>query len=208
MLWDSVILVLAVVLAVNGWNRGLLRSWRGPIAIVLATLITQHFYIDFSTWIMSRLRINPENSVIVGYLMLWFSLEAVLEIVLSMLLKSLGSRRPVFFDRLAGVAYGLAKSVVIVVLPLMAVSVPLKIPEPPADKSGLAVPDFAENASGSYLVPGFSNVAQAMVPLLGNYVVSYAAPSFTPTYSSGSEEADNDSGKPKFNKEDLKNLLK
>jgi uncharacterized membrane protein required for colicin V production len=187
MLWDGLILLAAIVLAINGWNRGLLRSWRGPIAMVIATLVVQHYYIDFSTWIMSRLRISPETAVIFGYLILWFSLEAVIEIALAMLIRGGVAKQPFFFDRVGGVVYGLAKAAVIIVLPLMATSVDLKIPPPPADKSGLKLPDESA-AKGSFLVPGFSQVADAVMPLAGKWVVSYDAPSFTPSYKDPEKE--------------------
>ena len=207
MVWDGLIVVLAVVLCVNGWNRGLLRSWRGPLAMIAATLITQRFYIDFSTWIMSRLRIAPEAAVVIGYLMLWFSIESVLEITISMLVRGAVQQRPLFFDRAGGVLYGLAKTSVIVLLPLMALSVELKIPPPPEDLSGLQLPSAAASMQGSLLMPGYTTVAHSLLPMLGNYVVSLNAPSFTPTYPRP-EQASAEEKKPEIDKQELENLLK
>jgi uncharacterized membrane protein required for colicin V production len=208
MLWDGLIVIMAVVLAVNGWNRGLIRSWRGPIAMILATVIVQRIYIDFSTWVMSRLRIDPDAAVIIGYLMLWFSVEVVLEIALSMLIRDGVQKRPVIVDRLGGVFYGLAKAAVIVILPLMAISVDLKIPPPPKDKSGLVLPD-SSTAKGSLLLPGFESVAEAAIPIAGNLVVSNNAPSFTPTYPrlKGDEEEVEES-KPAVDRKEIEDLLK
>lgn len=181
MLWDGLFLFAATILAVNGWRRGIIGSWRGPIAMILATLAVQPFYIDFSTWIVSRLRVSPETAVLAGYMMLWFSVEAVLEIVLAMVIRGGVQTRPIFFDRAGGVVYGLFKAAVIILLPLMAISAPLKIPAPPPDRSGLVLPanTGVENA---YLVPGFKSVAAALLPLVGEFVVSTKEPSFKPVY--------------------------
>lgn len=208
MLWDGLILITAVVLAVNGWNRGLLRSWRGPIAMVIATLIVQRFYIDFSTWIMSRLRIDPAAAVIIGYLMMWFSVEALLEITLSMLVKDGVQKRPIFADRLGGVFYGLAKAAVIVILPLMATAVELKIPPPPKDKSGLQLPE-SSSVKGAILLPGFESVAEAAVPVVGQFIVSTNPPSFTPTYPKIRDpDAPEDETKPAVDRKEIEDLLK
>src|SRR5262245_18209236 len=140
MLWDGLFLIAATILAFNGWKRGLIASWRGPIAMILATLAVQPFYVDFATWIVSRLRVSPETAVLMAYLMLWLSIESVHEIVLAMVIRGGVQTRPIFFDRVGGVAYGLFKALVIITLPLMAVSAELKIPPPPPDRSGLVLP--------------------------------------------------------------------
>src|SRR5262249_45399966 len=106
MLWDGLFVVMAVVLAINGYNRGLFASWRGPIAMIVTTFIVQQVYVDFAAWVTSRLRISPENAVIVGYLMLWFSIESLLEIVLNALIKGGPQRRPGTFNRILGIFYG------------------------------------------------------------------------------------------------------
>ncbi len=202
MLWDGLFLVMTVVLAVNGYKRGLLASWRGPIAMILATFAVQQIYIDFSAWVASRLRITPDSAVIIGYLMLWFSIEIVLELLLGLLLKGGPQRRPGAFNRILGVGYGFCKSFVIALLPLMAVSVELKIPEPPPDKSGLVVPQFAA-LEGSYLIPNLKNVAAAMVPLCGPLVVSTKAPSFKPDYATPAKDGGKDA-----TKKDIEEILK
>lgn len=207
MLFDGLILLVAVVLAVNGWKRGLIGSWRGPIAMLIATVIVQRLYIDFSAWVVSRLRVAPEQGVIIGYLMLWFSLEAVVEILFSMLIRGGVPRRPAILDRLGGAVYGLLKAVVIVVLPLMAASADLKIPPAPIDKSGLVLPGL-DAGQKALLVPGFASIAKSLLPIAGAYVVSEKPPSFTPVYDSQkSEESQEPPGK-KLNKKELENLLK
>jgi len=187
MLWDGLFLLVATVLAVNGWGRGLIASWRGPIAMILATLAVQPFYVDFATWIVSRLRVSPETAVLMAYLMLWFSIESVLEIVLAMLIRGGVQTRPLFFDRAGGVVYGLCKATIIITLPLMAESAELKVPPPPPDRSGLVLPAYS-GIENSYLVPGFQAVAKALLPLAGQFVVSTKEPSFQPVYTPAKQE--------------------
>jgi hypothetical protein len=38
MIWDIVLAYIGLTFAAEGWNAGLLNSWRSPIAVVLATL--------------------------------------------------------------------------------------------------------------------------------------------------------------------------
>jgi len=207
MFFDGLFGLAAIVLAVNGWHRGLLRSWRGPIAMVLATLIVQHFYIDFSTWIVSRLLISPEAGVMIGYLILWFSLESILEIVLAMVIKDGVKKRPTFFDRMGGAVYGLVKALIIILLPLMAISVDLKIPSPPPDKSGLQF-SALETSGQAILVPGFKKVAVSLVPLIGKYVVSQNAPSFTPVFDTVENESGRQAEDRERTQKEIQNLLK
>ncbi|MBI4534140.1 MAG: CvpA family protein [Candidatus Melainabacteria bacterium] len=206
MLWDGLIVLVASVLAINGWNRGLVASWRGPVAIIAATLIVQQFYIDFSTWLVSRIRINPEAAVVAGYLLLWFCADIILEIILYMFIKQGSKARPVFLDRLGGVAYGLVKACIIALLPLMVSSVELKIPPPPADKSGLVFPQSMAT-EGSYLLPGLRGVAMACLPHLQKYVVSSKPPSFTPVYELPEINADEAQGR-QHTRQEIEELLK
>ena len=182
MILDCLILAMAVFLAVNGWNRGRLASWRGLIAMILATIAVRPYYIEFSTWIMSRLGVSPEVAVVIGYLVMWFSLEAVLEIVLTMVIRTGFQARPKLADRFGGIFYGVLKALTMVILPLMAISVDIKIPKPPANiQPILSVPDAL--SGGVYLVPGMQGVAKALVPIVGNLVVSTDAPNYKPVYN-------------------------
>lgn len=207
MLFDGLLLVIAIVLAVNGWHRGLVRSWRGPIAMIVATIIVQQIYVDFATWIVSRLKVTPEAAVIIAYLVAWFSIEAVLEILLVMLVKDVIKTRPVFFDRLGGVFYGLFKAVVIVILPLMAISVPLKVPTAPADKSGLKIPGMDVSQQAIFM-PGFKKIAEALIGSLGTYVISDKAPSFTPVFDNVDNEETQQVKDKRKTQQEIQNLLK
>ncbi|GEM_PF-2199763 len=205
MLWDGLFLVVLVVLAVNGWNRGLVASWRGPLAIVGATAIVQHLYVDFAAWVAMRLRVGPAAATTAAYLMLWFSTEAVLEIVLALVLRWNPKRRPIFADRLGGAFYGLAKAAVIAIFPLMAASVDNHIPPPPQDRSGLVLPSLA-GAESSILMPGFSRVALSLLPGPGRYIVSTSPPSFTPSYEGPEEGSQRPASRPSG--KELDNVLR
>ncbi len=177
MFWDLLFIAILVVLGVNGYNRGLIASWRGVVAMAAATLIAQQFYIEFAAWVSFRLKISAEPALVAGYLMLWLSVDTVLEIILAVAIQGARQRRPGALDRICGIAYGLAKSLVLILLPLLVTTVACKIPPAPIDKSGLVLPDFL-TTNGSYLLPGFRTVAQAMLPIAGKFVVSDKAPSF------------------------------
>jgi uncharacterized membrane protein required for colicin V production len=207
MLFDGLLLLTALILAVNGWHRGLIRSWRGPIAMIIATIVVQQFYVDFATWIVSRLKVSPETAVVLGYLISWFSLEAVLEILLSMFIKDAIKSQPVFFDRLGGVAYGLFKAVVIATLPLMAICAEIKVPEPPPDKSGLKIPGL-DAAHQAVFMPGFKKLAESLLPALGNYVVSDKEPSFTPVFDTVKNEETQQVKDTRKTEQEIQNLLK
>src|SRR5262249_5121892 len=111
---------------------------------------------------------------------------------------------PGTFNRILGIFYGLGKAIVIAVLPLMAAQTELKIEEPPPDKSGLVVPEFA-GVNGAYLIPGFRTVGGALIPLIGPFVVSTKTPSFKPDYSSPDLKGPGDG---KSLEKDINNLLK
>lgn len=190
LVFDGLIVIVGTILAFNGYKRGLVASWRGPIAIIAATIAVKYVYVDFATWIMSRLGINPEAAVLIGYLMLWFSLEIILEIVLAMTFKQEAQKAPVMLDRLGGAGYGLLKTAVIIILPIMAVSADIKIPAPPPDKIRQNIEVFGSRDE-TYLVSGFRNIARALLPIIGGFVVSEKEPSFKPRYKKDrSEKAD------------------
>ncbi len=143
MVFDNIIIFLAVILAISGWNRGLLRSWRGPLAIVITVLLVQHIYINFAAWLTLHLYIAPVVAVFVSYLMLWLSLEAFMELILAVVLRDQFVHRQIFFDRLGGVCYGLIEAIIILVLPVMATAVKIDIPPPPDGNAlKLVLPDI------------------------------------------------------------------
>ena len=150
--------------------------------MVLAALCVQHFYIDFATWITSHLHTSPTDSVACGYIMLFFCLEALFELLLNLINRQGREKPPVTIDQVGGALYGLLKASIIVILPIMALSVEIKIPSPPKDQKGLVLP-FEDGTKQSFLIPLYGNVAHALIPIIGNYVVSYEPPSFKPDFT-------------------------
>ncbi len=182
MFWDGLTAVLAIILIFTGWKRGFLASLPGPVCVVAATLITQHIYIDFSQWLSAQLRLDPLPAVAAGYIMCWLSIETALELVIGMFLKGrFIEHTPIVLNQFGGGIWGLAKTVIIIVLPLMAVSVDIKIPDPPKDVSGLIAPEIPPE-SDSVVMPIMRKVAEGLLPSIGKFVVSTDAPSFEPKY--------------------------
>lgn len=182
MFWDGLAAILVIALFIAGWKRGFLASLPGPVAIVAATLITQHIYIDFSQWLSAQLRLDPLPAVGAGYLMCWLTIETALELIIGMVLKGrFIEHTPIVINQFAGGLWGIFKAAVIIVLPLMALSVDIKIPEPPKDVSGLIAPEIPTE-SDSMVMPMMRKAAQALLPSIGNFVVSTKPPSFEPKY--------------------------
>lgn len=182
MVWDGFIFLIAVTMAVAGWNVGILNSWRGPIALVAATIATQQFYVDFATWIVQQLRVDPNTAVVMGYVLLWVGLEIVFEILLNVILPFNTKKRPQLFERIAGAVLGLVKTLVFLLLPLMALQVDITVPKPPPEKSPVIIPmpsgiDVA--TTFKVLMP----VAKGLIPGLGGLVVSTKQPSFKPNFT-------------------------
>ncbi|MBX9877206.1 MAG: CvpA family protein [Candidatus Obscuribacterales bacterium] len=182
MFWDGLTAVLAIGLFIAGWKRGFLASLPSPIAIVAATLITQHIYIDFAQWLSQQLRLDPLPAVGTGYVMCWLTIDTAVELIISMFLKGrFAEHTPIVLNQIAGGFWGVAKAAIIIILPLMALSVDIKIPVPPKDVSGLIAPEIPTH-SDSTVMPILHKAAEALLPTVGNYVVSTNAPSFEPKY--------------------------
>lgn len=195
MFWDGICALLIIILALNGFKRGLTGSWVGLLAMAIATVIVQHYYIDFSAWVLSRLRTSPQTSVMVGYVIIWLITEGICELILNNMVRRKLSGAPILIDQIAGLGYGLLKGSVIVVLPLMATSVPIKIPSPPPDRSGLIVPFSAETETALFLLPTYQNVALSLLASpIAKYVVSESPPSFKLDFSTEKVKKDESEG--------------
>lgn len=191
MFWDGICALLILILAFNGFKRGLTGSWVGLIAMAIATVIVQHYYIDFSAWVLSRIRTSPQTSVLIGYVIIWLVTEGVCELLLNNLIKRTSGGAPILIDQIAGLGYGLLKGSVIVVLPLMATSVPIKIPPPPPDRSGLILPFSAETETAYFLLPTYQNVALSLLGSpIAKYVISESPPSFKLDFSTEKAKKD------------------
>lgn len=182
MFWDGLTAVLAIGLFIAGWKRGFLASLPSPIAIIVATLVTQHIYVDFAQWLSQQLRLDPHPAVGAGYVMCWLTIDTAVELIIGMFLKGrFAEHTPIVLNQFAGGIWGIVKAVIIIVLPLMALSVEIKIPVPPKDVSGLVAPEIPAE-SDSTVMPVLRKAAEALLPTIGNYVVSTNAPSFEPKY--------------------------
>jgi uncharacterized membrane protein required for colicin V production len=182
MLWDGLIVVLIVTLALAGWNVGIINSWRGPVAMLIATIATQQFYVDFCTWIVQQLRVPPEQAIGIGYVLLWLAIEIVIELLMSVLLPFGSKNKPVFFERAAGATLGVIRALVIILLPMIALHGPIKVPSPPPDKSALVNP-MQSGIDKSGLLAFFYNMGKGLYPAARPIVVSEKEPSFKPNFS-------------------------
>jgi uncharacterized membrane protein required for colicin V production len=182
MLWDGLTIALIITLGVAGWNVGFINSWRGPVAILIATIATHQFYVDFCTWIVQQLRVQPIQAIGIGYLLLWLAIDIVLELLMSVFIPLGTKNRPVFFGRVAGAAFGVFRGLVIILLPMIALQGPVKIPAPPADKAPLINP-MQTGIDKSGAIGMFNNIAKGLYPIAAPLVVSNKEPSFKPNFA-------------------------
>ncbi len=188
MLWDGLILLLLVALAVAGWNIGIINSWRGPVAMIVATIATQQLYVDFSAWIVQQLQLSPEQGVALGYLLLWCGIEIVAELALTLLVPLGTKNRPMFFGRATGAALGLVKGLVIVLLPMIALNAPIKISGPPDATKGALFNPMELGLDKAVSLPFFGGIAKGMYPVLGPIVTSSKEPGFKLNFKRGSQQ--------------------
>lgn len=184
MLVDGLLFLTFVSLCIAGWNVGIINSWRAPVAMIIATVATQQFYIDFATWIEQQTLIEPKWSTFAAYVMMWLVVEIVTEICMSLFLPWNRKDRPVAFDRVGGVALAFVRFVFICALPLMAMNAPNKLPDPPKkEKTGDEfIYPFTNSFEQSHIFMGMNGFAKGLIPSLGAIVVSDKAPSFKPNF--------------------------
>jgi uncharacterized membrane protein required for colicin V production len=195
MVWDGVIILLILTLAVAGWNVGIVNSWRGPAALLIATIATQQFYVDFATWIVQQLRVSPDQAIGMGYVLLFGAIEIVCELLLNVILPFNRKTRPMFFERVAGAGFGVIKAIIVVLLPLIALAGPIKVPKAPPDKSALINP-VESGIDKSALLAFGGNLAKRLAPGIGVIVISNKEPSFKPTFKDNSEGSEESKTKP------------
>lgn len=182
MFWDVIIILVGAGLGFAGWNIGLINSWRGPLAIIIATIVTKMFYVDFATWIVQQVRLQPLAAVLLAYLMMWLVLEIMCEVILNVALQWNIKERPVLMDRIGGTLLWLFKGILIITFPIMASLVTINVPSPPPDKSGLELP-YETRVDDSHILAFFREIARALKPALAPLVTSEAMPSFKPNFS-------------------------
>lgn len=181
MVWDGFLVLVLISLCMAGWNVGLINSWRGPIAMIVATFATQPFYIDFGTWIAQQTLSPPDWSAFIAYIFMWLAIEIVVEILLSLFLTWNRKENPSALNKSGGIAFALFRWAIICTLPLMAMQANPKIPPAPEGKDGLINP-FTTGFKDSGLISFFSNVGKGLLPSLGTIIVSNKEPSFKPNF--------------------------
>lgn len=182
MIWDGFLSLVLISLCLAGWNVGLINSWRGPIAMLIATIATQQFYIDFGTWIAQQTLCQPQLAGFFGYTMMWLVIEIVTEIILGLVLTWNRKERPIVFDRIGGVILAGIRWAIICILPMMVMNqTPNRIPEPPKKEDGL-INEMKLGVSDSGLLKFFAEVGDGLRPSIGSMVLSTKSPSFTPNW--------------------------
>lgn len=181
MSWDLLILIAAIALVIAGWNTGLINSWRSPLAIIIATLTTQQYYVDFSTWIVQQTLMQPAQGSLLGYLMMWIVIEIVAEVSLSLFLGWNRREPPKIWERAGGALLGLIKCVIAIIFPLMVLQSPPKIPAPPPECDARINP-FEAGFTESQVVKIGSGLAKDWAPSLSGIVLSTKTPSFKPKF--------------------------
>lgn len=181
MVWDGFIFLVLISLCIAGWNVGIINSWRAPIAMIIATIATQQFYVDFATWIVQQLMVKPEWGSFIAYLMMWLGIEITLEVMMNVMLPWGRKERPLAFDRAGGVALAIVRWTIICTLPLMVMQEPSKIPTPPPKDDGLINP-IKIGFNDSHLIQMFAGLGKTLRPAFGGIVISDKAPSFKPNF--------------------------
>lgn len=181
MIWDGLVVLALLALCLAGWNVGLINSWRGPIAMIVATIVTQQFYIDFGTWIAQQTMVQPGFAAFLGYAMMWIVVDIVTEITMNLLLTWGNKDSPRLFDRIGGVALAIVRWTIICTFPLMAMISPNKIPEAPKSNDGLINP-LKVGFEESHVLTGLAGFGKSLMPGLGGMIISNKEPSFKPNF--------------------------
>ncbi len=182
MIFDGLTVFFVISLAVAGWNIGLAGCWTVPLSMVAATVATQAVYVDFSTWLVQQLKMEPGCAVFLGYLLVWLCIEAACELILAMLPRQSANRQLLVSEKCAGAAVGLIKGLTILVFASMASATVHEIPDPPGYEAGSAW--IGENLKTSRLLHVSHRTAYKLKRSVGKYVVSGKGPSFQPDFDS------------------------
>lgn len=182
MLWDVLIVFAALGLGIAGWNVGLINSWRGPVALILATVVTQMFYVDFATWMVQQLSVKPDYAVLFAYLMMFLVIEICTELAMNLFFSWNRKERPGALDRVGGVIFALVKWVCICLFPVVAFVSPSKVPAPPTPPADTAlINPIKLGVEDSRLIKFFAETGSS-IPIVKSIVVSDKEPSFKPNF--------------------------
>lgn len=187
MLWDGLILLAIVTLAIAGWNVGIINSWRGIFGIIIATVVTQQFYVDFATFIVQQLRMSPDYCIAIAYVLLWCGVDMLTETLMMVIIQVYKKNKPLFFERVAGAGFGLVKGILIVLLPAIALQAPITVPTAPAEHGEPLINPMESGADKSVLFPFLGGVGKGLYQNFGGLVASTKKPSFKPVWKNASE---------------------
>lgn len=180
MVWDFAIIYLAVSLAIAGWNSGLKNSWPTPIAMFLATIAVQSYYVDLCSWLLEETRLPAHLSFFVGYMVFWLVSEIGLEYALRVLLPINRQYTIGKISRAGAAVLGLAKAAVVVVFATAATVSGLSLPYPP---EGAAIAGFLIDGSRDSYLLRVARVAASHLPdHVAQQVICWQGPSSTPTF--------------------------
>lgn len=185
MFWDLIILAITITFTSVGWAKGLSRTWYSvPIAVVIATVVSQRIYIDLATVFAAFLHMQPIISVFIAYLTVWIIIEQIFESILTRTGPAPEDKSAKFL-KIAGATMGGCKSLLAFVLAAMVTYSHSSVPSPP-EKAWQAT-WLAESLSHSQSLLVLHNWAAALNPHLGKFVISEADPDFVPDFSIGDD---------------------
>ena len=180
MIWDLAIGYFGLSFVVSGWFIGLRNSWPAPIAMMLATVITQSFYQNFSALLVQELRMPSGPSVFLGYVILWLFFEFLVEVALVVVLPIRKGFHLGKWNKAGGACMGLAKALMVVICGCLASICADGIPVPP--KPPLIALWLSQASRESVLIRLARHTAVSMPATIAQNVVSLGGPSFQPQY--------------------------
>lgn len=182
MIWDCAIVYIGLALAIAGWNLGLRNMWPSPLAMVLATAITQLTYVQFSTILLDQTHLPPDLSFFTGYVMIWLVSELLLECAIAVIVPIRRQHQDDIgkLSRTAGACLGLVKTLVLMVFATAATVSSAFLPDPPQGQ--LVAMWLSDSAHESSLLRGSRKVAARMPASLAKHVLSHAQPIYEPKF--------------------------
>ena len=187
MIWDFVVLYVLLTFAVAGWNIGFLNSWRSPIAMYGATLITQTGYLNFSMWLEEQTRLAGDSAVFLGYVVLWLSVTMILEAMMLIVMPINAYTKLTRPDKIGGALLGCAKGMLLLCFATLASVCAVDFPNPPS-YPGIA--HWVRETSGeSRLLDELRVLAIRLPEPVVASVVSVNGATFRPTFETQTASA-------------------
>jgi hypothetical protein len=188
MFCDILLAYLAFTCAVAGWNIGLVNCWPLPFAFIMATVITQAIYINFSAWVIEQLKMPDEPAVFLAYFCIWLFMELICVAALKIMIPIPTRHRPILIEKLFGAGLGFAKMAALIVFATLASLCATDMPCPP--HYSLSSVWMAVTCQHSRLIRASENIAAILPTKVDTFVVSTRAPTYQPHFVEAS--ADND----------------